>query len=178
MKVSWSKIHQFNYLYSKHHAADRCDLEEGSNTTEKFQNFEIFLWCLRAKVQIPPLCSVMFAVNTTTRAASNLDFLQFCSSPGTVHQKFECVFKILSEFSNFEWIFKFWVNFQILSEFQVKHHDFSKHHGFSVEFGLNSEILKHWFGRWVVLSFKSFEIIGIKKRNDVKRGKQLFFIKT
>ena len=48
----------------------------------------------KAKFQIPPLRSVMFAVNTTTRAASNLDYLQFCSSqpllsPGTVHQKFE-----------------------------------------------------------------------------------------
>ena len=73
-------------------------------------SFQIFPWCLKAKFQIPPLRSVMFAVNTTTRAASNLDYLQFCSSqpllsPGTVHQKFECFFfKILSEFSNFEWV--------------------------------------------------------------------------
>ena len=73
-----------------HHAAERWDFEFGSNTTEKFQN------------------SLMFAVNTTTRAASNLNYLQFCSSqpllsPGTVHQKIERVFKILSEFSKFEW---------------------------------------------------------------------------
>ena len=44
--------------------------------------------------QTPPLRSVMFAVNNTTRAASHLDYLQFCSSqpllsPGTVHQIFE-----------------------------------------------------------------------------------------
>ena len=53
-----------------------------------------FPWCLRAKFQILPLRNVIFAVNITTRVASNLDFLQFCSSqpllsPGTVHQKFE-----------------------------------------------------------------------------------------
>ena len=57
-------------------------------------SFEYFPWCLKAKFQIPPLQSVMFAVNTTTRAASNQDYLRFCSSqpllsPGTVHQNFE-----------------------------------------------------------------------------------------
>ena len=72
-------------------------------------SFEYFPWCLKAKFQIPPLQSVMFAVNTTTRAASNQDYLRFCSSqpllsPGTVHQNFEWVFKILSDFSNFEWV--------------------------------------------------------------------------
>ena len=40
----------------------------------EFSNFsvilQIFQWCLKAKFQIPPLRSVMFAVNTTTRAAS------------------------------------------------------------------------------------------------------------
>ena len=66
-------------------------------------SFQILPWCLKAIFQIPPLRSAMFAVNTTTQAASNLDYLQFCSSqpllsPGTVHQKFEWVFKILSEF--------------------------------------------------------------------------------
>ena len=40
-------------------------------------SFRLFQWCLKAKFQIPPLRSVMFAVNTTTRAASNLDYLQF-----------------------------------------------------------------------------------------------------
>ena len=72
-------------------------------------HWKICPWCLKAKFQIPHLRSVMFAVNTTTRATSNLDYLQFCSpqpipSPGSVHQKFEWVFKILSEFSNFEWV--------------------------------------------------------------------------
>ena len=57
-------------------------------------SFQILPWCLKAKVQIPPLRSAMFAINTTKQAASNLDYLQFCSSqpllsPGTVHQKFE-----------------------------------------------------------------------------------------
>ena len=79
-------------------------------------SFQIFLWCLKAKFQIPPLPSVIFAVNPTTRAASNLYYLQFCSSqpllsPGTVYQKFYWVFKIFSEFP------KNWVSFQILSEF-------------------------------------------------------------
>ena len=35
----------------------------------KTQMFHILPWRLKAKFQIPPLRSVMFAVNTTTRAA-------------------------------------------------------------------------------------------------------------
>ena len=72
-------------------------------------SFEIFPLCLKAKFQIQPLRSVMFAVNTSTRAASNLDYLQFCSS-----QPFfplELFTKNVSGFS------KIWVSFQILSEF-------------------------------------------------------------
>ena len=96
-------------------------------------SFEYFPWCLKAKFQIPPLRSVMFAVNTTTRAASNLDYLQFCSSqpllsPGTVHQKFEWVFKILSEFSSFKWVLnqtpRFFQTPQILSVIWLKFWNF------------------------------------------------------
>ena len=62
---------------------------ENSIFFSEFLNFSVVF-----ESQIPTLHSVMFAVNTTTRAASNLDYLQFCSSqpllsPGTVHQKFE-----------------------------------------------------------------------------------------
>ena len=69
------------------------------NFFSEFSNFSVVF-------ERPPLRSVMFAVNTTTRAASNLDYLQFCLSqpllsPGTVHQKFE-------------WVL-------------VKNHNFSKH---------------------------------------------------
>ena len=50
--------------------------------------------------------------------------------------------------------FKLWVSVW------VKHHEFSKHHWFSaVKFGLNSEILKHKFGRRVVLWDKKYNIL-------------------
>ena len=78
-------------LYSKHHAAERWDLEFGSNTNEKFENS----WG-EAEWVFKFFCGV-WKPNSKSHLST-----AWCLLLTPRHQKIERVFKISSDFSNFE----------------------------------------------------------------------------
>ena len=113
--------------------------------------FYVLLESQKAKFQIPPLRSMMFSVNTTTRTASNLDYLQFCTSQPLLPTN--CSPKIWVSFQNFEWVFKIWVSFKSNTTIFPN----------TTDFELNlSLILKFWStnlgGEWCYLSKLLLEV--------------------